>query len=156
MATVLPLVIKNGQIQQLQSGDSLQNIELPQLTNSNAAALVIGTTVYSIGNDTVDKALGSALATSYPIGLMQPTSTATATLGGVQMQGVLAATTAQWDAVAGTTGGLTKNVIYYLSAAVAGSLTSVAPSTPGQYVVQVGQAISTTELKIDIKPSILL
>lgn len=37
-------------------------------------------------------------------------------------------TTLQWDAVAGTTGGLTAGTVYYLSGATAGAITSVEPT----------------------------
>lgn len=156
MAQKKPLVQTGGQIEQLQSGDYIASVEVPQLTNGNAGSLVIGTPVYASGNDTVDKAKADAVGTVNVIGLVADTSISAAAVGGVQMGGILAATTGQWDAVAGTTGGLTKDVIYYLSAATAGILTSTAPSTTGQFVVAVGIAISTTELKIEIQPRIKL
>jgi hypothetical protein len=74
----------------------------------------------------------------------------------VQTDGILSATTGQWDAVAGTTGGLTKDVIYYLSAATAGLLTSTAPSSAGQFVKKIGVGISTTEMLIQIDPRVKL
>lgn len=156
MALVKPLVVKNGQMEQLQTGDSIQNIDLIQLTNGNAGALVIGMPVYASANDTVDKAKGDAVGTANVIGLMADVTTASAAVGGVQTDGILAASTAQWDAVAGTTGGLIKDVIYYLSAATAGIITSTAPTVAGQFVNQIGIAISTTELAIKIGPRIKL
>lgn len=39
---------------------------------------------------------------------------------------------------------------YYLSASVAGKITAVKPSAPGQYVTQIGQAISQTQMMIRI------
>jgi hypothetical protein len=45
---------------------------------------------------------------------------------------------------------------YYLSAGTAGLLTATAPSTVGQYVVEIGVALSTTELLIRPRPPILL
>lgn len=156
MALKKPLVINSGQVEQLQSGDYINLGELPQLTNGNAGALVIGAPVYASGNDTVDKAKADAVGTANVIGLMADASTAAAAVGGVQVDGILAATTGQWDAVAGTTGGLTKDVFYYLSAATAGLLTATAPSAAGQFVVCVGVAISTTEMKINILPRVKL
>jgi hypothetical protein len=76
--------------------------------------------------------------------------------GPVRSGGVLAATTAQWDAVAGTTGGMARGTYYYLDPATAGKLTATAPSTAGQFVVEVGLALSTTELLIRPRPPILL
>ena len=156
MAIRIPLVQVGGQIQQLQSGDSIANVEIPQFTNANAVAIVIGTPVYSSANDNVDKAQANALATTDVIGLVADTSIAAGATGGIQLEGILTATTGQWDAVAGTTGGLTKNTIYYLSASTAGQLTATSPSTAGQYSASVGIAVSTTEMKIDVRPRILL
>lgn len=151
-----PLVLTNGQIEQLQSSDYVASVSLPQLTNGNAGSLVICTPVYASANDTVDKAKADAVGTVNVIGLVADVSIATSALGSVQTDDILTATTAQWDAVAGTTGGLTKDVIYYLSAATSGLLTSTAPSTVGQFAKEIGIAISTTEMKINIRYRIKL
>lgn len=156
MAVKKPLVLTSGQIEQLQSSDYIQNIDIPQLTNANAGSIVIGTPVYASANDSVDKAKADAVGTANVIGLVADVTITAAAVGSVQMDGILAATTGQWDAVAGTTGGLTKDVIYYLSAATSGLMTSSAPSVTGQFVVQIGIAISTTEMKIDIQRRIKL
>lgn len=150
MAQKKPLVLNSGQIEQLQSTDYIANLDSPQLTNDESGAIVIGMPVYSDANDGVKKAKADAVGTVNVIGLVSDVSVAAAGTGGVQTDGILAATTTQWDAVAGTTGGLTKDVIYYLSAATAGNITSTAPSAAGQFVKQIGVAISTTELKIEI------
>lgn len=156
MAVKKPLVLTGGQIEQLQSGDSISNPILLSQTNDEAGALVIGNVVYSDANDGVKKAQGNAVGTANVIGLVADVTIATGQPTAIQMDGILAATTGQWDAVAGTTGGLTRDVIYYLDAATAGKLTSTAPSTAGQFVVALGIAISTTELKIEIQPRIKL
>lgn len=156
MAQRKPLVLVSGQIQQLQAADYIQNVELAQLTNNNAGSIVIGTPVYAVANDAVDKAKSDAVGTVNVIGIIADASIAAAATGSVQGDGILAATTTQWDAVAGTTGGLTKDIIYYLDPTTAGKITSTAPSTVGQYVKEIGIAISTTELKIAIKQRILL
>jgi hypothetical protein len=161
MASRLPLVIVNGGIQQLQSGDTL-NIptitagDIVAQTNSNAGSIVIGTPVYSVSADHVDKAEANAAGTVNVIGLVRDVTIAASASGNIQLNGVLAATTAQWDAVFGTTGGLTFNTRYYLSATTAGQGTATAPSAVGQYVIQLGIAISTTELIILISNPILL
>lgn len=156
MAQRKPVVLVNGQLQQLQAADYIQNTEQIQLTNNNAGSIVIGMPVYSAANDAVDKAKSDAVGTVNVIGLVGDATIAASATGSIQTDGILAATTAQWDAVAGTSGGLTKDIIYYVSAVTAGNLTSTAPSTVGQYVKEVGIAISTTELKIAIKQRILL
>ncbi len=161
MALRKPVVINAGSYQQLQAGDTL---DAPAIaggdtviqTNGNAGSLVIGTPVYISANDTVDKAQANATATASVIGLVSATSIANGATGTIQLNGVLAATTAQWDTAFGTTGGLTKNVVYFLSAATAGLGAATAPSAVGQLVVRIGTAISTTELFINIQPPILL
>jgi hypothetical protein len=150
MALRKPLVVAGGQIEQLQSGDTLQApIDSPNVlvqTNDESGSIVIGTPVYNDANDGVKKAKADASGTKSVLGLVYDTSIANGVTGQIQIDGVVAATTVQWDAVCGTSGGLTKGVIYYLSAATAGLLTSTAPSTAGQYVVPVGIGVSTTEM----------
>lgn len=151
MASRIPLVLVAGQLQQLQSGDTL-NIpsvtagDVVSQTNDEAGAIVIGTPVYNDANDGVKKAKADASGTKDVIGLVRDTSISNGASGSIQVDGILAATTAQWDAVFGTTGGLTKGTRYYLSATTAGQGTATAPSTVGQYVVPLGIGISTTEL----------
>lgn len=156
MALKKPIVMSSGQLEQLQSADYISAVQVPQFINGNAGAIVIGAPVYSSANGTVDKAKADAVGTVNVIGLAYDASTAAAATGGFLLDGVLTASTAQWDAVAGTTGGLTKDAIYYLSAAAAGVLTATAPSTTGQFVVAVGIGLSTTDMKIEIQPRIKL
>lgn len=153
MAIRKPLVIANGQIQQLQSGDTLQEVEQIQLTAD--AALIAGQIVYPSSASHINKAKADSATTAKPIGLATA-AISNGAVGGVQTDGVLTLTTTEWDALMGTTGGLTANTIYYLSAATAGLGTATAPTTVGHYVVQIGEAISTTELKIAIQQTILL
>lgn len=159
MALRKPLVLNAGQVQQLQSTDTL---DAPQsggdvivLTNNNAGTLAPGTPVYSVANDAVDKAKADAVGTTKCIGLVAASITAAAS-GPVMIGGICTLTTGQWDTAFGTSGGLTKDTLYYLSAATAGLGTSTAPTTVGQYVVELGIAISTTELKIKVRQFILL
>jgi hypothetical protein len=67
----------------------------------------------------------------------------------VATAGSMTATTAQWDAVAGTSGGLVANTTYWLSTATAGSITSTPPSTG--WVQPVGIAASATVLRIGVE-----
>jgi hypothetical protein len=147
-ATRKALVLVGGEIQQLQSGDSLQGpvteIEQVQWTNGDAGNHVIGDVVYISAADTARKAKADAAGTKDAIAFATATISNGA-VGGYQTSGVLAGLT-----------GLTAGAIYYLSAATAGAMTTTAPSTVGQYVVRLGIAISTTEFEIDIERSILL
>lgn len=160
MAARKPLVLVAGQIQQIQAGDTLNcavsTIDASSLTNDNAGTINIGQPVYVKSNGHVDLAEANASGTCTVFGLVQDTTIATAVAGNVQTDGIFTATTTQWDAAAGTTGGLTPGTIYYLDPATAGKLTATAPSTAGQYVVQVGIAESATTMKLWIRSPILL
>lgn len=155
-----PLVLVSGQIQQLQSGDTLDavctEVDVVVMTNNNASSIVIGTLVYCDSAGTVDKAQADASGTVEVLGLVQSTQIAAAASGNIQTDGILTATTGQWDAVTGDAGGLTAGSVYYLSASDAGKLTTVAPTTSSEYVVRIGVAISTVELEITITQPILL
>ncbi len=150
------LVITNGQIEQLQAGDRLASPDLTTATNGNAGALPIGTPVYVSAGDTVDKAKADAAGTKDVFGLVADVTIAIAGSGAIQTDGSLVATTGQWDAVTGQTGGLTPGSFYYLSAATAGMLSPNAPTMDGQFVAPVGKAKSTTELEITILSTIKL
>ena len=100
--------------------------------------------------------MANAAATTFVTGLVQATSVANHASGAVQTNGVLTATAVQWNAITGGSGGLTTGSVYFLSPTMAGQITTTAPTTSGQYVVQVGIALSTTELDVQIGPPILL
>jgi len=160
MALRKPLVINAGQIEQIQSGDTLDavvaEVDVVTLTNNNASPIVIGAPVYSDSDNKVDLAKADASGTVQTFGLVRDTSIAAAASGEIQTDGILSASTGQWDAVAGTTGGLTAGAVYFLSATTAGELTETAPTTGGQYVVRAGLALSTTEMEISFTQPILL
>lgn len=156
MAIKKALVITNGQIEQLQAGDTLAHPDLFSRINGNAGSLVIGAPVYVSADDEVDKARANAAGTKDVLGLVADTSIATTVAGTVQSDGVLTATTGQWDAITGGSGGLVANTIYFLSAATAGMLTATAPVADGEFVCRVGLALSPTELEITILTPIKL
>lgn len=160
MALRKPLVIVDGQIQQLQSGDTLDavasEVDLISKVNDNTAAIVIGQAAYTNASGNADLAQANASGTVEVLGLVKDASVASASSGYLQTDGILAATTAQWDTVTGGSGGLTPGSVYWLSADTAGGLTDTAPTTVGQYVCRIGKATSTTELEISIEPPILL
>jgi len=155
MAIKKPLVLgSDGRPQQLQSGDSIATgSNLVQLTADSA--LSAGMPVVITTADHVNKARANASGTKDVIGLCAQDISISAT-GGVQPDGVLALTTGQWDAVAGTSGGLSPDTIYFLDPGTAGHITATVPSSTGQYVAEVGIALSTTELEIRVQPPILL
>ena len=121
-------------------GAIVLNSSAALLVNANASAVVFGTPVYSSATGAFDKALGDGSAKAVLLGLVVDNSIATGIAGYVQTTGAVDAPTYQWDAVCGTSGGLTKGVTYYLSATVAGTLTTA--TTSG---VKVFTALSTTQ-----------
>lgn len=162
MALKIPVVIgSDGLLQQLQSADTINissaNYSARTITNGEgAAAIVIGAPVYATAADTVKKAQANAKSTSQLMGLGLDATIAAAGVGTIITGGTLVATTTQWDAVAGTTGGLVFATRYFLDPATAGKITSTVPTTVGQTVTQVGIALSTTELELQIVAPVLL
>ena len=161
MATRTPLVMVAGNIQQLQAGDTIvvaaSTYTSRSETNGEASvAVVIGAPVYSSAAGSVKRAQANALSTARVAGLGMDTSIAAAAAGNILTGGTLVATTAQWDAVAGTTGGLAFGAVYYLDPTTAGKITSTAPTTVGQVVTEIGVALSTTELDVNVKTPVLL
>ncbi len=131
-----------------------QTALLEPMTNSNASAIAIGRAVYVSGAAAVNLANANASGTVRAIGLVADTSIANGAVGNIATEGTVTATTTQWDAVTGQTGGLTSGARYFLSNTTAGALTTTAPTSG--YVVQVGIALSTTKIKLSIGPVVQL
>ncbi|MEN6367700.1 MAG: carbohydrate-binding protein [Thermoguttaceae bacterium] len=139
------------------TGDTgASGVDATSLVNDYVGALAICTPVYVKTNGHVDKAKADASGTTEVFGLIADVSVAASGPGNVQFHGLVVATTAQWDAITGGSGGLTPGTVYFLSAATAGLLTSTAPATLGQFVSRVGKAISSTTLALNPEPSIKL
>ncbi len=149
-----PLVIVDGRIRQIAANDTLdaQVIEVDVVTqqNNNTGSIVIGSPVYNDGAGTVDLAQADALATVEVLGFVRDASIAAAASGAIQTDGILAATTGQWDTITGNTGGLTAGSVYFLDPDTVGKITKTAPTSTGDFVVRLGKAISTTEFEITI------
>lgn len=161
MATRIPLVIVNGQTEQLQSGDQINvpaaNSDVRVLTNGEAStALVLGMAVYASAAGAVKRGQANALSTAGIVGLVYDASITAAATGQICVGGLVTGTTVQWDAVAGTTGGLTFGTLYFLDPTTPGKITSVAPTTVGQVVAPVGRALSTTDMEVFIGTTVLL
>jgi hypothetical protein len=142
------LVLVGGEIQQLQSGDTLSGpiaeVGIIALTNGDSGAHAIGDVVYISAADTVKKAKADASGTTNAFALATG-AISNGAVGSYQSDGILAGLS-----------GLTAGSVYYLSDATAGATTVTAPSTTGHYVVRIGIAVSTTELDISIERAILL
>lgn len=123
-------------------------------TNQEAGNIVIGTAVYVFGAGQVKKANANAVGTKTSIGLVFDTTVATTAAANIVIAGSLTATTVQWDAVTGQSGGLTTGSVYYLSNATAGNLTTTAPTTG--FNCPIGVALSTTIMVLQIGTSIQL
>lgn len=135
------------------AGTNIANLNTPgsTLTNDEATQVVIGAPVYIDGAGSFKKGVANSLVTSDLEGLLFQT-TASGAQGIVASSGPLTATTAQWDAVTGQTGGLTSGAKYYLDNAQAGKLTSTPPTTG--FLARVGKATSATTMTVRIDPVI--
>lgn len=148
------LVITNGQIEQLQAGDKLDLGDTINRVFNSAAT--IGEPVYAVSATNVDSAQADAQGTIRVVGLTLSITLNATDAGDILVDGILTATTTQWDAVTGQSGGLTPNANYFLDPSAPGKLTTVAPTTAGQFVVRIGYALSTTEFEIEIGQPIKL
>lgn len=123
-------------------------------TNGEATSIAIGKAVYVSSGDTVRLANANAASTKNVVGLVYDASISAAATGSISTSGVVTATTTQWDAVTGQSGGLTAGSKYYLSNTTAGNLTTTPPTTG--YVAPVGFALSTTKMILNIGPTVKL
>jgi hypothetical protein len=155
-----PLVLIDGQIQQLPAADTVDaasaEVDVIGLTNGGGSSAPGGAPVHISAAYAFNLSRANAGATVQTIGLVRDPAIAAAAAGNVQTDGVLTLTTGQWDAVTGETGGLVAGGIYFLSATIAGRLTRTAPNTSGQYVLQIGKAVAPQALEISITVPILL
>ncbi len=149
-----PLVIVDGRLRQIASGDTLDaqvvEVDVVNQQNNNAGAIIIGTPVHNDGAGTVDTSQADAVATVEVLGFVRDASIAAAASGAIQTDGVLTATTGQWDTITSDTGGLTAGAVYFLDPDTAGKITKTAPTATSDFVVRLGKAISTTEFEITI------
>lgn len=125
------------------------------LVNASGGGVAPGTVVYINGAGQFGAAIASSYSTAGAVAFATnqiPVSAAgkVATAGGLQL------TTAQWDAITGGSGGLVPGLLYFLSPASAGKITTTPPTTPGQLVVVVGRALSPTVMLVAIQTPIQL
>lgn len=107
------------------------------LTNNSGGTLTQGTAVYISGSNTFGSAQADAAGTSTVFGVVSAASIANSATGEVATSGVVTVPTGK------QTGTWVANDIIYLDPATAGKLTNVAPSTTGQYAVEVGISLNT-------------
>lgn len=124
------------------------------LTNGNAGSIVIGRVVYVSGADTCNLANANNISTSTVVGIATSITAASAAPVTVAVNGIITATTGQWDTITGQSGGLTPGAKYYLSNTTAGAMTTTAPSTG--VLAPVGTALSTTKLAMNVERVVIL
>lgn len=149
-----PLVLDDScEPQELQPGDTI-DVQPDTIDRTFTSTAVPGQVQYIDGGGSVDLAQADAVGTSVPFGFAQAGVLAAAT-GTVVLDGSFALTTVQWDVVTGQVGGLTPGAQYYLDPNVAGNILPqagiAAALTTGEYCVRVGQAMSTTEMRVDMQ-----
>ena len=130
------------------------SVPMTSCTNGEATAITIGMPVYISGADTAKKSVANSASTKEVVGLVSDVSVASAASGNIQIQGALVATTGQWDAITGQTGGLTVGARYFLDNTTAGKMTTTVPSSG--YICSIGTAQSTTKFIIGLRDPIQL
>ena len=148
MASRKPVVLNNGEFEQLQAGDTLNatvsEVDAISLTNGDAGAHALGDAVYISAADTAMLALADAAGTKSAVALALGAVSAAA-VGNYQLDGVIVGLS-----------GLTPGAVYYLSDTVPGGMSTTPPSTTGRFVVRLGIAKSATEFLIRIERAVKL
>ncbi len=153
MAERRPLVEITGEVQELPLGDNLPS-SADILTRTTVSAFAAGQVGYVAGAGTVELARADAAGTSDAFAFALAAIGA-ASAGQFIANGVITLTTGEWDVVTGQVGGLTASAKYWLDPTTVGNMTTTAPSTSGQYVVELGEALSPTEMHVRIRRRIL-
>ncbi|MEX0827566.1 MAG: hypothetical protein WD005_01300 [Haliea sp.] len=145
-----------GEIARFAADDFVNEVDFLTVNNETGAPLIKCTPVYQTAvADEVAKAQANAIGTARVIALLVE-AIADGASGSALSDGRVSASTAEWDAVTGQTGGLTAGSKYYLDPATAGKLTVTPPSADGHVVAPVGTAKSTTEFEVSIGARVLL
>jgi hypothetical protein len=157
MAIKKPVVLTLGELEVLQSGDTIDldtSCNNITLSNTSGGAFVPGQPVFASAAGEIDLADADTDAASKVIGLTKE-AIADASTGLVCTDGSVTLTTGEWDAAAGTVGGLAFGAQYFLSD-TAGAVTATAPSASPKRVVKVLIGLSTVIGLIQIHQRIKL
>ena len=135
-----PLVLSNGNLEQLQKGDILipSPDRVPLISDD---FIIIGMPVYISSSNHCKRAKADSIITTNPIGLCFDNKL-------VQTNGTIFSN--NWDFVVEELGGLIPGRFYYLSDRLAGKITKKPPMFLGHFIVQIGVAISRTRFEIRI------
>lgn len=133
---------------------------LQQATNDDFVNMTFGSPVYSDANGLlVRRAVGNSQQSKQVWGLVADSSISPGNLVNIMVGGTLTGSLSQWNVATGMSGGLITNSIYYLSVDSPGKITPFGP-TPIDGVdlwsVQIGTALSTTTMKIEVQQSVKL
>lgn len=120
----------------------------PIFSATTATAFAVGVPVYMAGANTVDAAQANSFTTSSVVGLSLDASPAPGNTVRVRTSGFMELTTGQWDAIAGTSGGLAPGTEYFLSQSSAGQL--VGSTFAIALRVRIGVALSSTVMILQI------
>lgn len=124
-----------------------QNATVSVVDSSLTAGTVPGQLVAYKAAGTVSLADQATAGPAHAVGIALTTS-AKSTAVTYQYAGPVTLPTAEWDAAAGTSGGLTAGTLYYVGAT--GALTATKTGTSGHSIVEVGVAMTTTTLMLNI------
>jgi len=154
MSSRKPLVLNNGQIEQLQFGDTLDafgiQLDLVLAGNANTGSIVKGQPVYVASGGSINLANAATAGKQRVFGLVYDTSILSGASGSIITDGELEQS--DWTAVIGSTF-LVPQSVYYLDT-IEGRLSNTPPVTG--YVVEVGQALSATSFEITQRQPIKL
>lgn len=141
-----PLVIQNGQIRELPSGASI-NVSpvIIQMVNSESTAITRGQPVASNASGEAQLCVYDNIAKVRVLGVVFDESVEPGETANIAILGPVEATTDEWDALTGDTGGLSGTAKYYVGS-TAGDLAVTATTTNGTFQAPVGVAMSTTKL----------
>lgn len=106
--------------------------------------------VFAYSSSSVRRALATESSAAWKVIGLSINTVLQSGIGNFQGEGVLTATTAEWDAVTGDVGGLVPNKTYFLSSTQVGKITLVPPSNPGDYLCRIGVGHSSTSMYIDL------
>jgi hypothetical protein len=156
MSVKKPLVITNGRVEQLQAGDRIDLGNTISKNNIDVGPVVVGQPMIVTGADAKTAHAGSASRISVAGLVMEDAAPATPV--SIMAVGIMSASVAQWEAVTGNPAGLVTGKSYYLvaDAPFPGKLQETAPTLDGQFIVHVGIALSSTQMKIQIEQPVLL
>ncbi len=141
--------------QKLDDGDDTawETVRFVNGPNGSLSTLELGMPVVQIGGS-LYPASAASTGTAHVIGLVALGAGPTL-IARITASGPLRFQVPDWTLITGELGGLTLGATYYL-ASVPGMLTTTPPAAPGQSLVEVGQAMTTTRLLINIRRPIFL